>query len=248
MGIEFVLQQPCAPRRHMPEARLRTLVNHRGIAESATTKFREQFPHADDETLASKCTVEIAFEGPDGASKPMQVTVGRLLDMLEPLQGLDDDCRGCPANVSGRGLGCIGKVQTPITAEAERWLLARLPDDAKDAGLLRLIRYVSERGLDGAEVDARRGRSRMFELKAPAVRKWGGWLGPKLQLNSSQLLQMLAFGGPISAERARLFARLLDLSGGVPEALGPVSAASLKTLLRAVNLAGRLGAELVVEG
>ena len=243
MGLEFVLQQPCATRRRMPEARLRSLVVHRGIAEAATAKFRAQFPHADDETLASKCTAEIAFDG----ARPTQVSRGRLQDLLEPLQDLDDDCRGCPANVSGRGLGCIGKIHAPITAEAERWLLARLPDDAKDAGLLRLIRYLAERGIDGAAVDAQRGRSRLFELKAPAVRTWGGWLGPRLVVSSSQLLQMLALGGPISVERARLLARLQGLEGGVTETAASASVEQLRTLLRAVNLAGRLGAPLVVE-
>lgn len=247
MGIEFVLQQPCATRRRMPEARLRALVVQRGIAEGATDKFREQYPHADDETLASKCTVEVALDGPDGTPKPAQISLGRLLDMLEPLKGLDDDCGGCPANVSGRGLGCIGRINAPIAAGAERWLLARLPDDAKDAGLQRLARYLAERGLDGAAVDAQRGRSRLFELKAPVVRKWGGWLGPKLQINSSQLLQMLALGGPMSAERARLYARLLDLSGVKPEATAPGGAGQFGTLLRAVNLAARLGTPLDIK-
>ena len=67
MAIDFALQQPCAARKRMPEAKLRSLVRHWGIAEFAIAKFREEFPHADNETLASKCTVGIAVNGPDGA-------------------------------------------------------------------------------------------------------------------------------------------------------------------------------------
>ncbi|MDR7269339.1 hypothetical protein J2X20_001968 [Pelomonas saccharophila] len=248
MAIDFALQKPCAARRHTPEVKLRSMVRHWGIAEFAIAQFREKFPHADNETLATKCTVEIAVKGPDGLAIQTQVTIGQLLDMIEPLSELDGECKGCPANVSGRSFGCIGKVNYPISKEAEDWLLARLPDDAKDANLVLLLKYLADLDIDGAPVEAQRSRSRMFERKEAAVRKWGGWFGSKAQITSSQLLQMLAFSEAIGPEQAQLYTRLLGLAKVGAEPASPSNTVEqLKILLRAVNLAGRLDARLAVD-
>lgn len=247
MTIEFALQKPCAARRHTPEVKLRSMVRHAGVAEAAIARFREKFPHADNETLITKCTVEIAVKRPDGTPIQTQVTVGKLQEMTEPLSELDSECRGCPANLSGRSFGCIGSLNTPIRKEAEDWLLARLPDDAKDADLAELVLFLADHGLDGAPVEAQRSRS-LFERKEAAVRKWGGWFGAKTQLTSSQLLQMLAFGETIVPEQAQLYTRLLGLARLSAEP-APASAAvqEFKTFLRAVNLAGRLDVRLAVD-
>lgn len=248
MAIDFALQRPCTARRYTPEVKLRSMVRHRGIAEIAIAQFREKFPHADSDTLTSKCTVEITVKSPDGTAKQMQVTVGRLLDMIAPLSELDGECKGCPANLSGRSFGCIGKVNYPVRKDAEDWLLARLPDDAKDANLVLLLKHLADLGIDGAPVEMQRSRSRMFERKEAAVRKWGGWLGPKAQITSSQLLHLLAFRESIGPEQAQLYIRLLGLAklGSEP---GETSDAveQFRVFLRAVNLAGRLNANLAVE-
>ncbi len=248
MAIDFALQRPCTARRYTPEVRLRSMVRHRGIAEFAIAQFREKFPHADSETLTSKCTVEITVKSPDGTAKQTQVTVGQLLDMIAPLSELDGECKGCPANLSGRAFGCIGKVDYPIRKEAEDWLLARLPDDGKDANLVLLLKYLADLGIDGAPVEAQRAKPRVFERKEAAVRKWGGWLGPKMQITSSQLLHMLAFSESIGPEQAQLYSRLLGLAklGSEPgEASDAVE--QFRVFLRAVNLAARLNAKLAVE-
>lgn len=248
MAIEFALQKPCSARRHTPEVKLRSMVRHAGSAEVAIARFREKFPHADEETLITKCTVEIAVKRPDGTVIQTQVTVGKLQEMTEPLSELDGECKGCPANVSGRSFGCIGKVDTPIRKEVEDWLLARLPDDAKDANLAVLLKHLADLGIDGALVEEQRSRARMFERREAAVRKWGGWFGAKTQLTSSQLLQMLAFGESIAPEQAQLYTRLLGLArlGAEPESASS-AVEQFKIFLRAVNLAGRLNVQLIVE-
>jgi hypothetical protein len=248
MAIDFALQKPCAARRHTPEVKLRSMVRYLGIAEVAMDQFRAKFPHADNETLTSKCTVEVDVKRPDGTLIQAQVTIGRLKDMIAPLSELDGECRGCPANVSGSSFGCIGKVNYPIRKEAEDWLLARLPDDARDANLALLLQHLSDLGIDGAPVEAQRSNSRLFERKEAAVRKWGGWFGPKAQITSSQLLQMLAHGEAIKPEQAQLYSRLLGLArlGSEPESAAD-AVQQLRVFLRAVNLAGRLDARLAVE-
>jgi hypothetical protein len=245
MAIDFALQKPCAARRHTPEVKLRSMVRHADIAAVAIAQFREKFPHADNETLTTKCTVEIAVKRPDGTVIQTQVTVGRLQDMIAPLQELDGECKGCPANVSGRSFGCIGKLDTPIRKEAEEWLLARLPDDAKDATLAQLVRHLADLGIDGAPVEVL--RSRLFERKEAAVRKWGGWFGARVQITSSQLLQMLAFSEDIAPEQARLYTRLLGLAKPASEPRTSESVQQLNALLRAIHLAGRLDVRMAVE-
>ncbi len=248
MAIDFALQKPCSARRHTPEVKLRSMVRHAGSAEVAIAQFRDKFPHADEETLITKCTVEVAVKRPDGTVIQTQVTVGRLQEMIAPLSELDGECKGCPANVSGRSFGCIGKVDTPIRKEAEDWLLARLPDDAKDANLVQLLQHLADLGIDGAPVEAQRASSRMFESREAAVRKWGGWFGAKTRITSSQLLQMLAAVESISPEQAQLYTRLLGLAKSGAEPQVPSEAVQqLKLFLRAINLAGRLDARLVVE-
>jgi len=248
MAIEFALQKPCAARRHTPEVKLRTMIRQAAAAEVAIAQFRDKFPHADEETLTSKCTVQVAVKRPDGTVIQTQVTVGRLQSMIEPLSELDGECKGCPANVSGRSFGCVGKVDTPVRKEVEDWLLARLPDDAKDAHLVQLLKHLAELGIDGAPIDEQRARSRMFERKEAAVRKWGGWFGSKVQVTSSQLLQMLTPDETMGPEQAQLCTRLLGLSKLGSE---PVSASDaveqFKLFLRAINLSGRLDARLAVD-
>jgi len=248
MAIEFALQRPCAARRHTPEVKLRSMVRQAAAAEVAIARFREKFPHADEDTLTGKCTVETSVKRPDGTVIPIQLPVGRVQELTAPLAELDGECKGCPANVSGRSFGCIGKLATPISKEAEEWLLARLPDDAKDAQLAELHQYLADQGIDGAPVEAQRSRSRMFERREAAVRKWGGWFGAKTQITSSQLLQMLVFSEAFSPEEAQLCARLLDLGRPSPET-EPASdvVQQFKVFMRAINLAGRLDARLAVD-
>lgn len=248
MAIDFALQKPCAARRHTPEVKLRSMVRHQGIAEFAIAQFREKFPHADEDTLTEKCTVQIEVKRPDGTRIQTQVTIGRLQEMIAPLLGLDSECKGCPANVSGRSFGCIGKVNYPFGKAAEDWLLARLPDDAKDANLALLMKYLDDLGIDGAPVDALRSSTRIFERPEAAVRKWGGWFGPKKQITSSQLLQMLAFGEFIGPEQAELYSQLLGLARLGTEAVpASTTVEQFRIFLRAVHLAGRLDARLAVD-
>lgn len=247
MALEFALQKPCAARRDTPEVKLRSMVRQAAAAEAAIARFREKFPYADEDTLTRKCTVETTVKRPDGTVIPIQATVGRVQELIAPLSELDGECKGCPANVSGRSFGCIAKVDYPISKEAEDWLLARLPDDAKDAVLVQLLEHLADHAIDGAPVEAL--RSRMFERREAAARKWGGWFGPKVQITSSQLLHMLAFfDDSIPPEQARLYARLLGLArlGAEPETVFD-AVEQFRLFLRAVNLAARLNVPLAVE-
>lgn len=247
MAIDFALQLPCAVRNDIPEAKLLSLVKHWGIVEIAISQFRETYPHYDMATIARECTVHIGVLGPDGIARQTPVTVAQLLSLIAPLEGVKGHCNGCPANVSGRSFGCIGKVNYPITSEAEAWLLSRLPEDAKGPSLSLLFKFLADLEIDGAQVDPQRTRAQMFELKAPAVRKWGGWFDKK-QITSSQLLYMLAFGGNIGPQQAQLYTKLLSLTSIPSEPRSPCSIVEqFKIFMLAISMAARLEANLLVD-
>jgi hypothetical protein len=247
MPFDFALQLPCDVRKSIPEAKLLSMVKHWGIAEFAISKFRETHPQYDMATIANECKVEISVLGPDGTAKQMPVTVAQLLALIAPLEGVKGNCKGCLANVSDRSFGCIGKVNYPITGEAEAWLLSRLPEDAKGPSLSLLFKFLADLGIDGAPVDSYRTRAQMFELKAPAVRKWGGWFDKK-QITSSQLLYMLAFGGNIGPQQAQLYTKLLNLTSIPSESPAPSSVVEqFKIFMRAISMAARLKANLHVD-
>ncbi len=248
MAIDFSLQLPCQVRQAIPELKLRSMVRHLGLAQFAVAKFRAAYPQYDMQTIAAKCTVEIAITGPDGIARQAPVTIGQLMNLIEPLEGVKGHCRGCRGEVSGRSFGCIGKVNYPVPAEAEQWLLARLPEDGRNPGLVLLFKLLADLGIDGAPVEALRARPQIFESRTAATRAWVEG-GQARRISSSQLLHMLAFGGDIGAKQAKLFTTLLGLGNLAHE---PPTASNaieqMRIFLRAVVVAGESDASLHVDG
>lgn len=232
----------------MPEAKLRAMVKHRGVAEFAVDKFKQAYPSYGMDTILNECKVEIGVTTPDGTARQMPVTIAQLLSMTAQLDEVKSHCKECRANVADRDFGCIGKVNYPITSEAEGWLLARLPEDAKSPSLSMLLKFLSDLEIDGAPVDSLRTRAEIFESKTPAVRGWGGWFN-KQKISSSQILHMLAFGGAIAPQQAQLYTKLLGLTAILSQPHPPSNLVEqFKTFACAIVMAGRLNAQLDVDG
>lgn len=141
-------------------------------------------------------------------------------------------CARCPANHLNREFGCYGCVETPITAEAEEWLIELLPASlnprdnkspaAKDrAERVRLLaQEFREHGISGKPVDERRrsgnrGVARAdagftLELPRPVVRKYGALLR-RIRITSSQLLHYLFLYGELEPKGAEEFCRALGI-------------------------------------
>jgi len=246
MAIDFSVQLPCAVRKSIPEAKLRTMVSHWGLAEFAIGKLKQTYPQHDMAKIV-QYSVEIGVRTPQGTTKQTPVTIAQILTMIAPLQEVKAHCEGCPANVSERSFGCIGKVNYPIKNEAEQWLLARLPDDAKGPDLSLLLQFISDMEIDGAPVDSRRTNPHMFESKTPALRKWGGLFNKK-QISSSQIIHMLAFGGSISAQQAALYTKLLTLHSIQSEPSASSNAVEqFKMFMHGIAVAGALKAYVFVD-
>lgn len=242
MAIDYVLRLPCAVRQDFPEPKLVALVRHLGVAEFALGKLRQTHPQHDPRTLAEQCTVEITTTAADGTARQLPVTVAQIFSMVAPLGKVREHCKTCRANVADRHFGCIAKINYPISREAETWLLARLPDDENNQDLQLLLKFLADLGIDGAPVDEQRGRTQVFEAKSAPFRTWGG-IFDRRKITSSQLLHMLAFGGTIGPEQARLYTRMLGLNTILSEP-HPRSdqIEQFKTFFCAVVMAGRLNA------
>jgi len=151
----------------------------------------------------------------------------------------------CRANIADRPFGCFAKINYPIPSEAEEWLLSRLPGDVNDPDLAMLFRFLADLDIDGRPIDAQ--RARLFELKAPVVRRWGSPTGPR-QVTSSQIIKTLAFGGDIGPQQATLFTKLLGLASVLSESHVPSSTIEqFKTLMCAIVMSGRLNAQIGVD-
>ena len=248
MALDFSLRLPCEVRKAIPEPKLALMVQHRSLAEFAQGKFKEAHPELDEQTIRERLTVEITAKAPDGVARETPVTLSKLFDATKGLDPWRATCPPCRANVSDRAFGCIGKINYPIAPEAESWLLSRLPPDTQHPALTLLFKFLADLNIDGLPVDKTRSNARIFSQRRAAVRHWGEGVARRT-LNSSQLLQILLFGGDIGPQQAALYTRMLTLETVLKDPHPPsANIEQFKTFLCAVVMAGRLNCGLGVVG
>lgn len=246
MSLEYTIQLPCEVRRHLPELKLQSMIKHRNTAMFAINVFREAEPKVDVETLIRERMVTIAVQSSEGISQETAVPIAQLLSTTAPLRDFEKHCSHCPANVGGQPFGRYGKVNYPIEKATEDWLLARLPANAKDPGLVMLFRLLDDLKIDGAPTDSLRNRPEIFTSSTASERVWKGLFSSK-RINSSQIMHMLMFGGHIGAEQARLYAHVLNLRTDHSDVVASRGISQFKTFLRACVSAGNLKANLLID-
>jgi hypothetical protein len=135
--------------------------------------------------------------------------ISDLLAEAAPLENLAANCSGCPANVRCADFGCGGAIHYPITAQAERWLISRLPADLNSARGHLLTSAIADFNFDGADIDAARSRKELYESGTAAERKWGSFFSRKTRITSSQILHMTFGVGSLNSAHAKLVAYFL---------------------------------------
>jgi hypothetical protein len=249
MAIDYAIQFPCDVRRKMPDAQLLSMVKLRNRAEFAVEELRRRQPDLDRQAINAYELV-MGVITPEGVSRQAGVPIGTVLASVAPLDALADGCRNCPASLTGAGFGCIGGVNYPLTKTTEEWLVSRLPDDVKSPSLSMLLSFIADVGFDGRPVDSQRARDDLYELKAPVVRKWGGWLS-KTKITSSEILHMLAFQGSLPPEITITLTKLLRLDGEPAKSSDPHAddggIRQFKAFMRAHVIAGRLKSTLFID-
>ncbi|MCL2344418.1 MAG: hypothetical protein FWC58_01030 [Desulfobulbus sp.] len=242
MALDYALKFPCEVRKNVPEAKLVALVGYMNLAQFAVAEIRKSNPAEPLETILGKYQVHVNQRRPDGITEQVPMNIEQLVTLAQPISQYIGHCTECRANIADCPFGCIAKINYPIRKESEEWLLSRLPDDMKNSNLLLLLRFLSDLKIDGHLVDAM--RERLFELKKPLTRHWGSPPNQQ-QITSSQIIEMLAFGGNVGPQQAGLYTKLFGLLSVLSEQHSPSSnIEQFKTLMCAIVMSGRLNASI----
>jgi hypothetical protein len=107
----------------------------------------------------------------------------------------------CPScQLLGRGLACVGVVETPMPAAVEKWLVERLPEDIESVGGFLLRKAIGDFGYDGARAKTLRERGRL-EAPGPFERHYGPFFR-RFVVSSEQILEELVCAGDIQPSHA----------------------------------------------
>jgi len=151
-------------------------------------------------------------------------------------------------NVRNTAFGCGGAIHYPISAQAERWLVSRLPADIESPAGALVTRAIADFGYDGSVIDAGRQRKEFYQADEAVERKWGGFLRKKTRINSSQILQMAFAVGSLQASHAKMIAyftgfldetfALAEIASNLPPPDDDAGTVELKLFFRVAALAG----------
>jgi hypothetical protein len=248
MGIDYVVDLDCAPKKTLSTKRIISLVKGQAQVAAIIDRARRQ----GDERPAEQLTFTRMLMRPEGTVKE-EVSVGALLKQGEELQAHSHHCQGCQANLRGKPFGCYGSISYPITLRAEEWLMSLLPNDLVSPAGHLLRSAVTDLKYTGGMFPQMRQKDIFFESRKPVVRNWGssssGW-----SLISDQLLQMLFGLGNLQPSHCKMMCIILGLipTGAEPQPL-PKATPNDQTeqfahAINAVGLAGHLGVNLLVDG
>ena len=227
-----LVEQRALTAQHIlaPDAALRSQLEARMKANTADT----------DAALAR---VQKTLLTANGRSLMAQLAAARKVNQTERKQVLALSSADEDVEAFALYNGDAAKAYDGVIAVFDQLLAAKVTLAKGEAAKVPAL---ADLGIDGAVVDAL--RPKFFAQQVPFVRRWGTLAGPK-QLSSSQLLQMLSYGGGrIVPRQAALYTRLLCLATVLEDPHPPSDQIEQwKTFLCAVVMAGRLDAEIVID-
>lgn len=207
MGIDYVVDLGCTPKRELSTRELVSLIKSHGQAETVLSLARERGHTPSPADLR----FSVVVTKPTG-TETREVTAQELLDSAGPLHDLAHHCAGCPANLEDpafpSGFGCYGHIPYPLSEETEAWLMALLPARLDCTAGEFLVRAVRDFGWDGSYAANLRGQGDVFfEGQEPCRRDWGG----ELAMSSDQLFDMLFGVGDLQPAHAAMLTLFLGL-------------------------------------
>jgi len=211
MAIDYRGVFPCKVREAVSDADLLDMEKAGNRAQVVLDVMRND-PRIDKSKPESEWTFKTVIRGPDGP-RQAELRIEDCLAQAAPLEPLARHCRGCPFNIRATDFGCGGAIGYPISAQAERWLMSRLPADLNTPRGRLLTRAITDFKFDGSVIDATRSRKDVYESDVPVERKWGGLLSRKTRITSSQILHMTFGVGNLQATHAKLIAYFLGFLG-----------------------------------
>ncbi len=205
MGIEYMIDLPCRPKKEMGEEHLMNLVK----------TARENAPKKGAGTLETAQILEVPTGG-------IESPEAKLRKELSELDYFLSDCMSCPANAaadkSGVGpeaaFGCHMEIRYPINAHMESALLTagvealQRPDGNPGH---RMVMGVVKTNPKGKKTPAHRvrkmGRDYYESKSAKAIKVEVG--GSKIVLDTDQMMTLLMLG-PVPVQATGGFAIFLD--------------------------------------
>ena len=207
MSIDYYATFPCKVREAVSNEDLLRMEKAKNRAVTVLEIMRND-PNVGRTKPESEWTFKAIALGPDGP-KETEIRIADALLEAAPLQELAVHCQNCPANLLSDDFGCGGAVHYPITAQAESWLLSRLPADLSTLAGQLLSKAIKDFNYDGACIDAARGRKELYESTTAPERKWGGFFSKKTRITSSQILHMTFAVGSLESAHAKMLAYFL---------------------------------------
>lgn len=190
MAIDFIIEYDCVPKRHLTPEGILERVKEKERAEAVIKWFR----NAGDARPPSEMGFEFSHSAPQEQASKQLIVVQDLLDHAAALDDHAHHCSACPANRSGSPFGCMGFIQYPISAQAEAWLLDRLPVPDEPLVWLLLKQGIQRLGYDGSSVRALReldnqneGDARAYFMLSEAPQRRLG----ELRVTGDQALEMI---------------------------------------------------------
>ena len=204
MAIDYVIDYACVPKQTLTTGGILDRLKARERANAVIRLFREN----GDARPPSQMGFEFTRTNAAGEEETRVIVVQAMLDQAAELDPLAHHCAGCPANVSGAPFGCVGSIEYPISAAAERWLLDQLPGIDQPLVWMLLRQGVQELGYDGAPVRPLRANPTYFEKRRVAGRDMVEFV-----MSSDQVFEMLFLLGSIQPAHAGV---LLLLFNAIP--------------------------------
>jgi hypothetical protein len=201
MAIDYIIDYGCDPKRALGTGGILERLKERDRARTIISLFRSN----GDQRPPSEMGFEFTRNTTEGEEETRIIVVQDLLDSAAELDPYAPACVGCAANASGEAFGCMGQIQYPFSAAAERWLIDRLP--AIDEPLLWLLlrQGVQEMGYDGATVAPLRPNATYFETSQVLMRDLADF-----SISSDQVFEMLFLLGDVQPPHAGMLLQFFD--------------------------------------
>jgi len=205
MGIEYMIDLPCRPKKEMGEDKLMKLVK----------TARENAPKKGVGTVETAQILEVPTSGGESDEAKLRKAISELDYFIS-------DCMSCPANAaadkSGAGaetaFGCQMEIRYPIRAHMESALLTtgvealQRPDGNPGHRMVMGIIRANPKGKKSPAHSVRKKGRDYYESKAAkAIKVEVG--GSKIVLDSDQMMTLLMLG-PVPVQATGGFAIFLD--------------------------------------
>lgn len=193
MGIDYSIGYGCVPKEQLTTDGIIQRLKAGERAASIIEFYRQN----DDQRSIEHMGGEVTLRTGDGESETRTVLVKDLLAERNELEDFASYCEGCPANRINRSFGCIGRINYPISAQVELWMLYQLPSPEEPLPYL-LLSKAEEMGLTGAAArQYRHQEGIIFQNPDTMGREY-----PEMKITADQLFELLFLLGTIQPKRA----------------------------------------------